>query len=132
MTSLLPSCLIRLDLLELQPTAYYMGIQRHLCLYGLCQLVCLFTIHTILHIYITTIQLKNTLNKSVDFTKLKRKVKFNAREDNTDVDVDKDNENTQDNKKDNTVPRLILVCTDIQRGEPVIFDSNQMAITLEH
>lgn len=80
----------------------------------------------------TTIQLRNTLNKYVDFTKLKRKVKFTGREDNANTDVDKDNENIRDNNQDSIVPRLILVCTDIQRGEPVIFDSNHMDITAEH
>ena len=80
----------------------------------------------------TTIQLRNTLNKYVDFTKLKRKVRFTDTGDNANRDIDKDNENIQDNKKGNIASRLILVCTDIQRGEPVIFDSNQMDITAEH
>ena len=59
----------------------------------------------------STVQLKETLNKYIDFRKLKCTIK-NTLDDNT--------------------PRLILTCTDIQTAEPVVFDSNNTSITVEH
>ncbi|MBV9178231.1 MAG: patatin-like phospholipase family protein [Nitrososphaeraceae archaeon] len=61
--------------------------------------------------------LKNTLKQYVDFTKLKTKSNDSSNNDN----------NNNDFK-----PRLILTSTDIQRGEPVIFDSNNMDIDVDH
>lgn len=75
--------------------------------------------------------LRNTLNQYVDFTKLKRRI--------TTTNGDKNNShgqsepvNSNDDNNNNLTPRLILTSTDIQKGEPVIFDNSCMDIDIEH
>jgi NTE family protein len=58
----------------------------------------------------STVQLKETLNKYIDFRKLKSTIK---------------------NPLYDATPRLILTSTDIQKAEPVVFDSNNTSITVE-
>jgi NTE family protein len=62
-----------------------------------------FSFHTSPYLYDFT-PLKNTLNKYIDFTKL----------------------------KDPRRPRLIITSTDIQKGESLTFDSKHMSIDAEH
>lgn len=42
------------------------------------------------------------------------------------------NENDTDKSNNNSMPRLILTATNVQTGEPVIFDSNNTDITANH
>ena len=70
--------------------------------------------------------LKNTLKQYVDFTKLKIKTNGSSNTDHGKY------YNTNDSSGNNFTPRLILTSTDIQRGEPVIFDSNNMHIDVDH
>lgn len=60
----------------------------------------------------STVQLKETLKKYIDFRKLNSTIK------NTLHDDDK-------------LPRLILTCTNIQKAETVVFDSNNTDITID-
>ncbi|MBV9179452.1 MAG: patatin-like phospholipase family protein [Nitrososphaeraceae archaeon] len=64
------------------------------------------------YLYDTT-RFREILDKTINFESLRKK------EDNN-------------NKSSPVTPRLILTCTDIQKSEQVIFDSNNMDITSEH
>jgi NTE family protein len=64
------------------------------------------------YLYDTT-RFRKILEKTINFDSL-RKNKYN------------------NNKSSPILPRLILTCTDIQKSEQVIFDSNNMDITSEH
>ena len=79
--------------------------------------------------------LRNTLNQYVDFTKLKKRK--NTKTTNEDKNNSHDqsgpiNSNDDDSDYNNPTPRLILTSTDIQKGEPVIFDNNSMDIDIDH
>ncbi|MBV9667531.1 MAG: patatin-like phospholipase family protein [Nitrososphaeraceae archaeon] len=75
------------------------------------------------------IQMVKTLDKYVDFSKLRRKTKGiqdnNNANNNDEGNIEYYN-NNNNNNNNNHAPRLILTCADIQKGEPVIFDSNDM------
>ena len=79
--------------------------------------------------------LRNTLNQYVDFTKLKRrKITKTTNEDknNSHGQSGPINSNDDDSDYNNPTPRLILTSTDIQKGEPVIFDNSSMDIDIDH
>jgi len=62
--------------------------------------------------------LKKTLKKYIDIDKLKK--------------IDRHRNNNNNNNKDNKAPsRLIITSTDIQKGEPVIFDSAYSDIDID-
>lgn len=89
-------------------------------------------------------RLKATIAKHVDFTKLGRREPEDLQLKNKDS---KDNDHTGNNSNSNSItghntnnnnnnsnatPRLILTATNVQTGEPVIFDSNDTDITVNH
>jgi NTE family protein len=74
--------------------------------------------------------LRNTLNQYVDFTKLKRRI-TKTKEDKNNIHRQSEPVNSNDDNN-NLTPRLILTSTDIQKGEPVIFDNSSMDIDVEH
>jgi NTE family protein len=74
--------------------------------------------------------LRNTLNQYVDFTKLKRRI-TKTKEDKNNIHRQSEPVNSNDDNN-NLTPRLILTSTDIQKGEPVIFDNSSMDIDIEH
>jgi NTE family protein len=74
--------------------------------------------------------LRNTLNQYVDFTKLKRRI-TRTKEDKNNSHGQSEPVNSNDDSN-NLTPRLILTSTDIQKGEPVIFDNSSMDIDIEH
>jgi NTE family protein len=74
--------------------------------------------------------LRNTLNQYVDFTKLKRRI-TKTKEDKNNIHGQSEPVNSNDDNN-NLTPRLILTSTDIQKGEPVIFDNSCMDIDIEH
>ena len=92
--------------------------------------------------------LKNTLKRYVNFTKLRRRrnhnnnnnndddnrtIRQNQKKDESDNIFTKNNNNNDSTiYSDTRPPRLILTSTDIQKGEPVIFDSNNMDIDVDH
>jgi hypothetical protein len=70
-----------------------------------------------------------TLDKYIDFSKLKkRKIiqDYNNNNNNNELNAESNNSNN------NFTPRLIITCADIQKGEPVVFDSNNIDIDAEH
>jgi len=74
-------------------------------------------------------RLKNTIGKYVDFTELERvrsEQKYKDRKDNGNNSV------TSSSSCDNGAPRLILTATNVQTGESVIFDSNDIDIKADH
>lgn len=77
--------------------------------------------------------LRNTLNQYVDFTKLKRRI-TTTNEDKNNSHGQSEPVNSNDDRDDNNnlTPRLILTSTDIQKGEPVIFDNSSIDIDIEH
>jgi NTE family protein len=72
------------------------------------------------YLYDTT-RFRNVLEKSVHFESLRKK--------------EKDGDDKINNNRNNAtrlLPRLILMCTDIQKAERVVFDTDNMDITAEH
>ncbi len=77
-----------------------------------------------------TDRLKNLLNEYIDFTKLKRRTKQQQSKESI-GNGGKIERDEKFNISDNSV-RLILTATNIQTGEPITFDSNNMDITIDH
>jgi NTE family protein len=76
------------------------------------------------YLYDTT-HLKNTLNQFIDFRF------FNKTVGNQERSIESINNNINRNNEDNIRSRLIITSVDIQRGEPVIFDSYKMNIDVD-
>ena len=93
--------------------------------------------------------LRNTLKRYVDFNKLRKRSHNNnnndddriiaqnnqKRDESGNISIKNNNNNKNDDStryNDTSPPRLILTSTDIQKGEPVIFDSNNMDIDVDH
>ena len=75
-------------------------------------------------------QLKKALNKYIDFTKLKKSKRIQGGNDDTYQGNDDDSGNVMDDN--NNIPRLILPCVDVQKGEPVVFDSFDVDIDVDN
>ncbi len=83
-----------------------------------------------------TDRLKNLLNKYIDFTKLKSRIKHHhhhqqQQSEESTSNSDKTEQEERFNSNDKSV-RLILTSTNIQTGEPTTFDSNSIDITIDH
>jgi NTE family protein len=84
--------------------------------------------------------LRRTISKYVDFTKLgfdpevpKKSIDQKKNESKNDINDDSSNNSSSSSDNDtNAAPRLILTTTDVQTGEPVIFDSSNTDITVNH
>lgn len=64
-------------------------------------------------------RLKRSLDRYIDFVKLKK----NTRIQGSSVDTYQGNDDNCNVTHNNNIPRLILPCVDVQKGEPVVFDS---------
>lgn len=80
-----------------------------------------------------TDRLKNLLNKYIDFTKLKSRTKQHHQQQSEEStsNNDKTEQEERFDSSDKSV-RLILTATNIQTGEPTVFDSNSIDITIDH
>jgi NTE family protein len=78
-------------------------------------------------------RLKETIAKYVDFRKLgKPEQKHLQVKDINNIDQAGNVSNDTYKSDNNSMPRLILTATNVQTGEPVIFDSNNTDITANH
>jgi NTE family protein len=73
-------------------------------------------------------RLKKSLERYVDFAKLK-KIRIQGSSGDTYQGNDDDGDVTHNN---NNIPRLILPCVDVQKGEPVVFDSFDVDIDADN
>jgi NTE family protein len=69
--------------------------------------------------------LRQTLSKYVDFAQLKKNGSSSEQE-------KQQGHSSSSSSNNNRKPRLIVTCTDIQRSEPVVFDSNYVNIDIDH
>src|SRR4051812_37364489 len=81
------------------------------------------------YLYVVS-SLKNTIKKYVDFPKLQKFTEGKNKNDEENFEEKQFNKDLLE--KNNENPRLIITATNVQSGEPVIFDSNKMNITLDH
>ena len=72
-------------------------------------------------------------NNSIDIATSSSSVNYNETKNSDNRNNASDNNKNQDvDNNSNEVPRLILTATNVQTGEPVIFDSAKINITVDH
>ena len=78
-------------------------------------------------------RLRRTVSKYIDFTKLSLRWRLEEMQKNINgkSNAQKGSRNNNDNTV-NTIPKLILIATNIQTGEPVVFDTDNEDITVNH
>ena len=83
-----------------------------------------------------TATLRKTISSHVDFRRFGHSLGGQEipvmQENNRDANPVSSNSRININSSNNDVPRLILTATNVQTGEPVIFDSNNAHLTIDH
>lgn len=79
-------------------------------------------------------QLRRTVSKHVDFIKLSSRQHRNELQSKNKGGKSNSHEGSRNNNDiiTNAIPRLILTATNVQSGEPVVFDTDNEDITIDH